>query len=90
MIVGLLSVLHEYETERQRYNLTIQTGVDLLHRLYSFELSPVVALRTLGLSFVNSSDALKVSIRTALWWTHAFQNVPRFSFDVVSVVCMGH
>jgi ubiquinone biosynthesis monooxygenase Coq6 len=58
--IGSLDYLREYETERQRHNLAIQGGIDFLHRLYSSDFAPVVALRTLGLSLVNSSDMLKV------------------------------
>ncbi|CAG7834209.1 unnamed protein product [Allacma fusca] len=60
--LGNLERLKHYETERQRHNVVVQTGVDFLHRLYSFDFSPVVAARSIGLSIVDSSDVLKKCI----------------------------
>jgi len=62
---GSLNGLQTYETERQRHNVTIQSGIEFLHRLYSFDYSPIVALRSMGLSLVNSSDTLKVGYSLA-------------------------
>jgi ubiquinone biosynthesis monooxygenase Coq6 len=60
--LGHLERLKHYETERQRHNVVVQSGIDFLHRLYSFEFSPVVAARSVGLSLVDSSERLKKAI----------------------------
>ena len=58
--------LLDYETERQRANLPIMLGVDLLQRLYCSELLPALlpsgavgAARAAGMAAVNASGALK-------------------------------
>ena len=52
--------LQQYETARQRENLAVMGAVDALHRLYSSKLPPIVLLRAIGLSAVNTLAPLKV------------------------------
>lgn len=58
---GAIQHLLEYETERQRHNLPMMTAIDLMKRLYSTNVAPVVLLRTFGLQATNMLPALKVS-----------------------------
>lgn len=58
---GAIHHLLEYETERQRHNLPMMTVIDLMKRLYSTNVAPVVLLRTFGLQATNMLPALKVS-----------------------------
>ncbi|CAG0886719.1 unnamed protein product [Darwinula stevensoni] len=57
--VGNLSHLLEYETERQRQVVPTLATVDGLYRLYSTQFSPIVLLRSLGLSFTNAFSPAK-------------------------------
>ncbi|CAL8125297.1 unnamed protein product [Orchesella dallaii] len=57
--IGAFDTLREYESQRQRHNIAIQSGIDALHRLYSIDFPPIVALRSIGLSVVNSSELMK-------------------------------
>lgn len=58
---GAIQHLLEYETERQRHNLPMMAAIDLMKRLYSTNVAPVVLLRTFGLQATNMLPALKVS-----------------------------
>lgn len=58
---GAIHHLLEYETERQRHNLPMMTAIDLMKRLYSTNVAPVVLLRTFGLQATNMLPSLKVS-----------------------------
>ncbi|XP_068948279.1 ubiquinone biosynthesis monooxygenase COQ6, mitochondrial isoform X4 [Petaurus breviceps papuanus] len=60
--LGSLSHLAEYETERQRHNVSLIAATDLLKRLYSTTLSPLVLLRTWGLQATNAVPPLKEQI----------------------------
>ncbi|XP_036590202.1 ubiquinone biosynthesis monooxygenase COQ6, mitochondrial [Trichosurus vulpecula] len=60
--LGSLSHLTEYETERQRHNVPLIAATDLLKRLYSTTLSPLVLLRTWGLQATNAIPPLKEQI----------------------------
>ncbi|XP_074091842.1 ubiquinone biosynthesis monooxygenase COQ6, mitochondrial isoform X2 [Macrotis lagotis] len=60
--LGSLSHLTEYETERQRHNVSLLAATDLLKRLYSTTLSPLVLLRTWGLQATNAVPPLKEQI----------------------------
>ncbi|XP_020841966.1 ubiquinone biosynthesis monooxygenase COQ6, mitochondrial isoform X1 [Phascolarctos cinereus] len=60
--LGSLSHLTEYETERQRHNVSLIAATDLLKRLYSTTLSPLVLLRTWGLQTTNAVSPLKEQI----------------------------
>ncbi|TNN56897.1 Ubiquinone biosynthesis monooxygenase COQ6, mitochondrial [Liparis tanakae] len=60
--VGAIQHLLEYETERQRHNLPMMAGIDLMKRLYSTDAAPVVLLRTFGLQATNMIPALKEQI----------------------------
>ncbi|CAG10598.1 unnamed protein product, partial [Tetraodon nigroviridis] len=59
--LGAIHHLLEYETERQRHNLPMMSAIDLMKRLYSTSVAPVVLLRTFGLQATNMLPALKVS-----------------------------
>uniref|UniRef100_A0A674NS22 Ubiquinone biosynthesis monooxygenase COQ6, mitochondrial n=1 Tax=Takifugu rubripes TaxID=31033 RepID=A0A674NS22_TAKRU len=59
--LGAIHHLLEYETERQRHNLPMMTAIDLMKRLYSTNVAPVVLLRTFGLQATNMLPSLKVS-----------------------------
>lgn len=61
VFTGAIHHLLEYETERQRHNLPMMTAIDLMKRLYSTNVAPVVLLRTFGLQATNMLPALKVS-----------------------------
>lgn len=52
--------LHEYETQRQRYNVPLMFTIDALHRLYDGTATPIVLARSLGLQLTNAIPPLKV------------------------------
>ncbi|XP_051502797.1 ubiquinone biosynthesis monooxygenase COQ6, mitochondrial-like isoform X2 [Myxocyprinus asiaticus] len=60
--LGAMQHLLEYETERQRHNLPMMAAIDLMKRLYSTNVAPVVLLRTLGLQATNALTPLKEQI----------------------------
>ncbi|XP_035530300.1 ubiquinone biosynthesis monooxygenase COQ6, mitochondrial [Morone saxatilis] len=60
--LGAIQHLLEYETERQRHNLPMMAAIDLMKRLYSTNVAPVVLLRTFGLQATNMLPALKEQI----------------------------
>lgn len=60
--LGAMQHLLEYETERQRHNLPMMAAIDLMKRLYSTNVAPVVLLRTFGLQATNMLPALKEQI----------------------------
>ncbi|XP_052009240.1 ubiquinone biosynthesis monooxygenase COQ6, mitochondrial isoform X2 [Xyrauchen texanus] len=60
--LGAMQHLLEYETERQRHNLPMMAAIDLIKRLYSTKVAPVVLLRTLGLQATNALTPLKEQI----------------------------
>ncbi|TNM95473.1 hypothetical protein fugu_016556 [Takifugu bimaculatus] len=60
--LGAIHHLLEYETERQRHNLPMMTAIDLMKRLYSTNVAPVVLLRTFGLQATNMLPSLKEQI----------------------------
>ena len=55
-----LTYLVDYERQRQIQSLTRLLSIDSLNRLYSTSFSPLVALRSVGLSFVNEFSPFKV------------------------------
>lgn len=57
---GEMQHLLVYETERQRHNLPMMAAVDLMKRLYSTNVAPLVLLRTFGLQATNALPPLKV------------------------------
>lgn len=57
---GSLKHLLRFETERQRHNVSLIAAIDLLKRLYSTSLSPLVLLRTWGLQATNALPPVKV------------------------------
>jgi 2-polyprenyl-6-methoxyphenol hydroxylase-like FAD-dependent oxidoreductase len=59
--VGSLAYLVDYERQRQLQCLTRLLSIDSLNRLYSTKFSPIVALRSVGLSFVNEFSPFKVN-----------------------------
>lgn len=61
VFAGAIQHLLEYETERQRHNLPMMAAIDLMKRLYSTNVAPVVLLRTFGLQATNMLPVLKVS-----------------------------
>lgn len=58
---GAIQHLLEYETERQRHNLPMMAAIDLMKRLYSTNVAPVVLLRSFGLQATNMIPTLKVN-----------------------------
>lgn len=54
-----MTYLVDYERQRQIQSLTRLLSIDSLNRLYSTSFSPIVALRSVGLSFVNEFSPLK-------------------------------
>jgi 2-polyprenyl-6-methoxyphenol hydroxylase-like FAD-dependent oxidoreductase len=56
-----LTYLVDYERQRQLQCLTRLLSIDSLNRLYSTKFSPIVALRSVGLSFVNEFSPFKVN-----------------------------
>ena len=62
MYAGDVQELYEYESERQKHNLATMAAIDGLHRLYSTTATPIVLLRSIGLSSVNALTPLKVCI----------------------------
>uniref|UniRef100_A0A8V0XSY8 Ubiquinone biosynthesis monooxygenase COQ6, mitochondrial n=1 Tax=Gallus gallus TaxID=9031 RepID=A0A8V0XSY8_CHICK len=57
--LGSLKHLLRFETERQRHNVSLIAAIDLLKRLYSTSLSPLVLLRTWGLQATNALPPVK-------------------------------
>ncbi|TLD24602.1 ubiquinone biosynthesis hydrox [Venturia nashicola] len=57
--IGSVLALEQYNSERYAVNNAIMGVCDKLHKLYSFESAPVVALRSLGLKAVDSMGFLK-------------------------------
>ncbi|XP_074766030.1 ubiquinone biosynthesis monooxygenase COQ6, mitochondrial isoform X3 [Athene noctua] len=60
--LGSLKHLLKFETERQRHNVSLIAAVDLLKRLYSTRLAPLVLLRTWGLQATNALPPVKEQI----------------------------
>lgn len=60
---GDIRELYKYESERQKHNMATMASIDGLYRLYSTNATPVVLLRSLGLSAVNMLSPLKVRSR---------------------------
>lgn len=58
--LGDVSQLRKYETARHRHNAVTVAAIDGLYRLYSTSFSPIVILRSLGLSAVHFIDPVKV------------------------------
>ncbi|CAK1553896.1 unnamed protein product [Leptosia nina] len=48
-----------YETARQRHNVPTQLCVDALYRLYAYDLTPLVLVRSVGLQITNALDPIK-------------------------------
>lgn len=63
---GSLKHLLKFETERQRHNVSLLAATDVLKRLYSTTLAPLVLLRTWGLQATNALPPVKV--RISLQW----------------------
>ncbi|KAM8807451.1 ubiquinone biosynthesis monooxygenase COQ6, mitochondrial [Eudromia elegans] len=60
--LGSLKHLLQFETARQRHNVSLMAATDALKRLYSTRLAPVVLLRTWGLQATNALPPLKEQI----------------------------
>ncbi|NXC25969.1 COQ6 monooxygenase, partial [Campylorhamphus procurvoides] len=60
--LGSLKHLLKFETERQRHNVSLVAATDVLKRLYSTRLTPLVLLRTWGLQVTNALPPVKVRI----------------------------
>lgn len=59
---GSLKHLLKFETERQRHNVSLIAATDVLKRLYSTRLAPLVLLRTWGLQATNALPPVKVRV----------------------------
>ena len=59
---GGINELYKYESERQLHNISVMGTIDSLYRLYSTTATPLVLLRSLGLSTINSLGTLKVNL----------------------------
>ncbi|KAM7020036.1 ubiquinone biosynthesis monooxygenase COQ6, mitochondrial [Melospiza melodia melodia] len=60
--LGSLKHLLKFETERQRHNVSLLAATDMLKRLYSTTLAPLVLLRTWGLQATNALPPVKEQI----------------------------
>ncbi|XP_055648735.1 ubiquinone biosynthesis monooxygenase COQ6, mitochondrial isoform X2 [Falco biarmicus] len=60
--LGSLRHLLKFETERQRHNVSLIAAIDVLKRLYSTRLTPLVLLRTWGLQATNALPLVKEQI----------------------------
>uniref|UniRef100_A0A8B9I4Y3 Ubiquinone biosynthesis monooxygenase COQ6, mitochondrial n=1 Tax=Anser brachyrhynchus TaxID=132585 RepID=A0A8B9I4Y3_9AVES len=60
--LGSLKHLLKFETERQRHNVSLIAAIDMLKRLYSTSLAPLVLLRTWGLQATNALPPVKEQI----------------------------
>ncbi|KAM9148259.1 ubiquinone biosynthesis monooxygenase COQ6, mitochondrial isoform 2-T2 [Pangshura tecta] len=60
--LGSIKHLLQFETERQRHNLSLMAAIDLLKRLYSTSVAPFVLLRTWGLQTTNALSPVKEQI----------------------------
>ncbi|XP_061467702.1 ubiquinone biosynthesis monooxygenase COQ6, mitochondrial [Rhineura floridana] len=60
--LGSLKHLLQYEEERQRHNLSLMAAIDMLKRLYSTSMAPLVLLRTWGLQATNAVPPVKEQI----------------------------
>ncbi|XP_044292884.1 ubiquinone biosynthesis monooxygenase COQ6, mitochondrial isoform X1 [Varanus komodoensis] len=60
--LGSLKHLLQYERERQSHNLSLLAATDLLKRLYSTSLAPLVLLRTWGVQATNALSPVKEQI----------------------------
>ena len=58
-LLGQREYLAQYETERQRHNLTTMMGIDGLQRLYCSDWTPLVMARSLGLMATEACDPVK-------------------------------
>ncbi|CAB3245963.1 unnamed protein product [Arctia plantaginis] len=56
--------MEKYESARQRHNVPTQLMIEVLHRLYTVDLLPVVLARSLGLQLTNALQPLKKLIIT--------------------------
>ncbi|KAJ8723973.1 hypothetical protein PYW07_007953 [Mythimna separata] len=54
--------LQKYESTRQRHNVPTQLMIEMLHRLYTVDLMPVVLARSVGLQITNALQPLKKMI----------------------------
>lgn len=67
LFTGDVRELYKYESERQKHNMATMASIDGLYRLYSTTATPIVLLRSLGLSAVNTLSPLKVRLRETSW-----------------------
>ncbi len=63
--LGSLTYLVDYERQRQAQCLARLLSIDSLNRLYSTKFLPIVALRSVGLSFINEFSPFKVNFDIA-------------------------
>ncbi len=65
--LGLLLTLRRYERARKGDNLAMQAAMDLIKRLFSNDLTPLKAARTLGLALADRAGPVKqLLIRNAM------------------------
>lgn len=54
--------MSKYESTRQRHNVPTQVMIEMLHRLYTVDLMPVVLARSVGVQITNALQPLKKMI----------------------------
>lgn len=57
--LGNVTYLKEYETERQRHNISLMAGIEGLYRIYRSNLTSLVLLRSLGLQAIDVLNSVK-------------------------------
>ncbi|XP_035214023.1 ubiquinone biosynthesis monooxygenase COQ6, mitochondrial-like isoform X1 [Stegodyphus dumicola] len=60
--VGNLDSLLDYEMKRQRHILSTMLAIDALHRLYKTEFTPIVLMRSLGVTALDVLHPIKKQI----------------------------
>ena len=69
-LLGALESLLPYETGRQRHVVAVIAAINVLHKLFSTSMTPIVLARTLGLQATNSFNPVKVILFVKLLKLH--------------------
>lgn len=75
---GSMTYLVDYERQRQIQSLARLLSIDSLNRLYSTSFSPIVALRSVGLTFVNEFSPLKVNKKSNIFFLFLYDRIEFF------------